>query len=129
MLIKQDIIYIDSREQSRIDAFLEYLERNKTKDTPLNEGNSIKTTGKKENLLIKGYCIKSLPIGDFGFNHVYFEFKTAEDLKNSIRGNDKRLDNQIDNFRTEYYDNQFIVINAGYNALFLFNVPARCFFP
>lgn len=117
VLIKKDVIYIDSREQSRIDYFLDFLERHKITNNPLTEPNTIKTTGKKENLKIKGYRITSMPIGDFGLNGTYFEFKTAEDLRNSINGKDKRLDNQIDNFRTAYYDKQFIVITDGKSEL------------
>ena len=113
MTIKKDIIYIDSREHSRIDAFLNFLEEHKITSNPLTEPNTIKTTGKKENLNINGYHIGNLPIGDFGLNGTYFEFKTADDLKNSINGKDKRLDNQIDNFRTAYYDKQFLVITDG----------------
>ena len=116
-LIKKDIIYVDSREQSRIDYFLNFLDKNKLTNNPLSEPNTIKTTGKKENLNILGVDIKSLPIGDFGLNGTYFEFKTADDLKASINGNDKRLDNQIDNFRTSYYDKQFIVITDGKDEL------------
>ena len=104
MLIKKDVIYIDSNENSRADRFESFLNSKEIKE------NHLKVTGSNKHLYYNGTIRKRLPIGDFMKDGIFFEFKRDDDLENSIKSQDKRLDKQIDNYHVNYHNYEYHVI-------------------
>lgn len=104
MLIKKDVIYIDSNENSRIKRFNDFLDSKKTKE------NHLKVTGSNNSLFYSDIITQRLPIGDFMQNGIFFEFKRDDDLEMSIKSQDKRLDKQIDNYHVNFHNYEYHVI-------------------
>ena len=104
MLIKKDVIYMDSNENTRLDRFRDFLEDKKIKE------NYLKVTGSNKQLYYKGTITTRLPIGDFMKDGIFFEFKRDDDLEKSIKATDKRLDKQIDNYHVNFHNYEFHVI-------------------
>ena len=120
--MKKDVIYIDSRESSRITRFKNFISENtlrnkKNNSLLLKDGKKqIKVSGKNYSLLYEDIIVSDLPVGDFMQNGVFFEFKRDDDLIDSIRSD--RLDKQIDNFHVNYSDKYYFnVISPNKNKL------------
>lgn len=103
---EKDVIYIDNREsEDTLTIFREYIQDNtiKFKDGKHKGSNKhfngycrLKLTGNRV-LEYKTWRKEKLPVGDFMFNGIVFELKRGSDLFDSINGEIKRLDVQIDN--------------------------------
>ena len=101
---EKDVIYIDNRENiDTLDAFRTFLRNNTIKE---DDGFSNKHFGAEEYCRVKltgdrylpykTWKNEKLPVGDFMYNGIVFELKRGSDLYDSVTGEIKRLDIQID---------------------------------
>lgn len=101
MEFKKDIIYIDNREKNKtIEVFNKLMMENSVFDKPYHlkkfDGKyRVKLTGNKF-LPYAATKLVKLPVGDYMYNGHVFELKRGFDLKDSVTGEIKRLDKQID---------------------------------
>lgn len=101
MEFEKDVIYIDNREKNKtIEFFNEIMLENTVKDDngylkKFDGKYRFKLTGNKH-LTYAGTKQVNLPVGDYMFNGYAFELKRGFDLKDSVNGEIKRLDKQID---------------------------------
>lgn len=103
MKFEKNVIYIDNREGNNTKEFFnETMYKNTIKNDDgislkkINGEYRLKLTGNKQ-LPYNGSKETSLPVGDYMWNGHVFELKRGFDLKDSVTGEIKRLDKQIDN--------------------------------
>lgn len=103
---EKDVIYVDIRENDdTLDTFLAFLDNNTIKKKDgwnkhfgKDEYCRVKLTGNRY-LPYKTRSRLKLPVGDFMYNGIVFELKRGYDLYDSVTGEIKRLDLQIDDAR------------------------------